>query len=502
MKSKSEIKAGVMLSYALMLFNVIYGLISTPFILSYVGESSYGVYKAVLSISASMAIMDFGLGTTLTRYMAKYNAENNLKQANNFAGMVFGQYVLLACLVALVGTVLFFLLNKIYGATFSDTQLILAKKLLVFLVLSIILRMLENLLIGIASGFEKFTVANGVRFLTVFTKFLLILVFLPITKDTVTIAILDNVVALLAIVFLGFYITKKIGIKPKFRSWDLSVFKESFLYTVLMFIQSITVQFNGNVDNVLIGAQIGVESVTVYSMSLLVFTMYEGLSSSISTIMLPNMAKRVAAGQTSEQLQSGVEKAGKFQFMLLAAAIGGFVVLGKDFFWLWLGDGFEDCYYLTLILIVPITFPMIQNVSISILRAQNKMTYRTVTLVISCLINIVITYFGIKFYGVWGAAVGTAVSTISNLIFMSIYYHKKLNFKIFKMFFRITYKVLPCAAISTLITYGVHCFINTSWIAFMINIVVFVATYGIALMLLALNKDEKRFVFGRFLNRR
>ncbi len=499
MKNKSEIKIGVILSYSLILFNIIYGFVSTPYILSQVGELSYGVYKSVASLSASLAVMDFGLGTTLTRYIAKYNAEKNIKKADSFVGMIFGQFVILAVLVAIVGSIVALSSHKIFEETFTVDQLSLAKKLLVFLVLNVILRMFENLLIGIASGLEKFFVANGIRFASLFIKFLLILVILPITKSVFTVVFLETIIVISAIVFLLFYVFKKIGIRPKFTHWDLSVFKESFVYTLLMFVQSITTQFNGNIDNVLLGANIGVASVTVYSMALLVFGMYENLSGSIATIMLPNISKRVAAHQTSEQIQNGVEKAGKFQFMLLAAALGGFIVLGKEFFSLWLGSGYDNCYYLTLILIIPITFPMIQNVCISVLRARNKMVYRTVTLAFSCVINASITYFGIKEFGVWGAAIGTAAATCSNLVFMNIYYHKKLGFKIFKMFYRIMGRILPCAAIATIVTYIFHTFINSTWITFIVNAFLFVCIYGGLLLLWGLNKEEKQLIFGRFM---
>ena len=84
--------------------------------------------------------------------------------------------------------------------------------------------------------------------------------------------------------------------------WDNSLFKESFGYTVLMFIQSITVQFNGNVDNVLVGALQGASFVTVYSMALTIFGMYENLSGSVANIMLPRVTKQVVAGNSNSQL--------------------------------------------------------------------------------------------------------------------------------------------------------------------------------------------------------
>ena len=361
------------------------------------------------------------------------------------------------------------------------------------------LRLFENLLVGIANGFEHFTVAHGLKFFSMVIKMLVLLVILPIIKNVILVVVIETVILVASIAFLLFYIVKKVGIVPKITKWDWSVFKESFVYTLLMFIQSVTVQFNGNIDNVIIGAKISAASVTVYSMALLIFGMYENLSGSIANVMLPNMAKRVKNGESAEQLQRAVEKAGKYQFLLLAAALGGFTVLGRDFYSLWLGEGYSDCYWLTLMLIIPITFPMIQNVCLSILRAQNKMVYRTVTLAVSCVINVVITVIGINLFGYWGAALGTAAATVSNLIMMNIYYHKNLKFNIVKMFARIIGKTLPTAVAATLITWVIHKFFHGTWLSFAVNAVIFVLVYGLILLLWGLNKEEKTVIFGRFI---
>lgn len=151
--------------------------------------------------------------------------------------------------------------------------------------------------------------------------------------------------------------------------------------------------------------------------------------------------------------------------------------LARIFYKLWLGDAFEDCYYLALILIIPVTLPMIQNVALSILRAENKMVYRTVTLSVSCVCNVVITFIGIKLWGYWGAAIGTACATLLNLLMMNIYYHKKLGFKILRMFANIMRGTLPAALIATLVTGIVQYFFN--------------GTFG-------MNEDEKKAIFGRF----
>jgi O-antigen/teichoic acid export membrane protein len=141
---------------------------------------------------------------------------------------------------------------------------------------------------------------------------------------------------------------------------------------------------------------------------------------------------------------------------------------------------------------------MMQNVTLSILRAQNKMKYRTVTLLISSMINVIVSLIAMKCFGYWGAALGTALSTISNLLFMNIYYHFKLNFKVISLFAHIMHGIMPCAAVATVVTFFVHLCCNGSWLSFVINAAIYMVVYIALLFAWGLQNDEKRFLLGRF----
>lgn len=488
----SETKKGVVLSYALLLCSTMYGLLMTPFILKYVGDASYGVYKSISSISESLAVMDLGLGTTMIRYMARYHATNEKEKANNFMAMLLIQFAIVAAAIAILGGAIYGTLPSIYGKTFSADEMALSKKLFVFLVLNMLLRLFENLLSGAASGYECFTAANGVKLLCNISKFFLLFILLPLIKNIVLVVVLQTVLVTAEIFFLGWYVIHRMGMRPKLEKWDMPVFKESMMYTLLMLIQSLTIQFNGNVDNILIGAKLGSEYVTMYSMALVIFNMYEQLSGAIAGIMLPSITRKIVANQSAEQLQQSVEKAGRYQFFLLAAAMGGFIALGREFFYLWLGESYRDCYWLTLMLIIPVTFPQVQNVCLSILRAQNKMGYRTVTLAISCMANIACTIVGITLWGYWGAAIGTACATILNTVFMTAYYRKRLSFRILKMYGRIFDKTWVCALVATICTLYSGKWFDVSWAAFLIRAAIFMLIYGALMLCLEMTDDEKR----------
>ena len=100
---------------------------------------------------------------------------------------------------------------------------------------------------------------------------------------------------------------------------------------LLMFLTSVAVQINNNLDNVIIGAISGPALVTVYSMGLLIFGMYESISTSLSGVMLPTVTDLLERDEHGEKIQSLIVKVGRIQFLLLGAVAAGFACIGKCF---------------------------------------------------------------------------------------------------------------------------------------------------------------------------
>lgn len=449
----SNVKKGAILSYLLIFLNTAYGLIVTPFILDAVGDSQYGVYKTIASLSSSLMVLDLGFGGTVLRYVAKFVAEKRYQERNRYLGMSLCQTGLVSGAVLLIGGGVYFAIAPIYGAEFSTLELQLAQQLYIVLLINVAVNFFENVFFGIIAGHNRFAFANGMKVLLLLAKTVAIYILLPVFHSVLVVVLSQLILTSVVMLVHILYIRKKLNVRYVFGHWDRKLFSESFRYTILLFLQSIVIQFNGNVDNMVIGAVLGSKMVTIYSFAIMLFNMYEQLSSSVSSLMLPTVTNRLHQGADDRQMEDLVARVGQIQFALLGAALCGFALLGKEFFQLWLGAGYEDCYYLVLILIVPVTIPLIQNVCLSILRAKNLMGFRTLSLVYSTLINCVLTVFGTMHFGYFAAAIGTSVSTVvGSVISMNIYYHKKLGLHVFRMLWYTVHKALPGLALASCVT--------------------------------------------------
>ena len=181
--------------------------------------------------------------------------------------------------------------------------------------------------------------------------------------------------------------------------------------------------------------------------------------------------------------------------MIAVAVVSGFVVLGKEFISIWIGQQYIDAYYIILLLIIPVTVPLVENTAISILDATLKRLFRSIVLVIMAMINVIVSVILIKQFSFWGAAMGTFISLcVGHIFLMNWYYARTFKMNIMRMFTSIFRGILPMGILA-----GIVCVPLTAWgeygvMNFIIKGVEFVVIYCILLWKWGLHQDEKNYI--------
>ncbi len=500
----NDVFYGSILSYLLVILNAVYSIALTPYILSSIGEIEFGIYKTIASLSSSIMVLDLGIGSTITRYIARYRADKQNEKIQPFVSMIFVEGILLSGIVLIISFGILCSIPAIYQNSFSDKQIQLAQLLFFILSVNLLFHIIENVLNGIIAGYNNYTYANTLKLFRIIFRIVFTYLLLTFYNSSVVLVSLDLALTVLLIVFEYLYIKGEYQIRiiSKIKKWEKNVFIESGKYTSLLFVSNIASQVNGSLDNVVIGAELGAEYVTIYSIAITFFVMFEQLSMSISNVMLPTITETLVHDKTGEKTEKTIITCGRIQFILLGSVLAGFVVLGQDFINLWLGDGFIDAYYLTLLLFIPSLLELIINVCISILRAQNRMGFRTVVLICSTIVNALVTIVGVKYGGYYWAAIGTGISFLfGSVITMGLYYKKVIGLRIIKIYKSIFSGTWFCILISMFITYAIHLRIHSSWGSIIINVSAFLISFVILQLLFGLNDVEKNIIKNRLLRR-
>src|SRR5690606_9473672 len=149
----------------------------------------------------------------------------------------------------------------------------------------------------------------------------------------------------------------------------------------------------------ILGMVAGTLPVAVYAIAMQFKTLYMQFSTAISGLFLPRASMMVANKASNEELTRAMIKYGRVQYFVMSFILSGFILFGEPFINLWAGAGYGDAYYIALIVIVPLTLPLIQNFGISILYAKSLQKFRSIVLIAMAVLNVIMTIPLAETYG-------------------------------------------------------------------------------------------------------
>ena len=493
---KNQIKLGSLIAYLNVFLNMFVSVFLTPFLLQCLGEAEYGVYKIIQSFAGQLGIMSFGVSALITRNVVFYNTKQQKKEKENFLFMAYVITFSLALLIGVVGAGLYFCIEPMYAAKMTAEELLIAQKLFVLLVINTGLSVVCDSFMGLLRAHEKFVISNGIGTLRFALRLATILILLNLGVNSVGIVVADLLVTSLALAISFVYGRFGLREKAKFYYWDGALLRTSFAFSAAVFLQAIINQVNQNVDNVILGAMEGPSVVTVYSIGLTLYTCFISMVTVVGGMYGPQATRLVAQGAGGEALTDFAIKPARIQAMIALLGIVGFVLLGQDFVQLWLGDGYEEVYWITLILIIPVLIPLVESITNSILDAMLKRMARSLILLAMCAFNIVLSILLVTWVGYIGAAIGTATSLVlGHGILMNIYLKKKIKINVFRLFKGVFKGTLLCAIVTGLVCVPVI-FIPDGLGWFVLKGGIVVCVYALCMLLFGMNKAEKQAVFA------
>lgn len=497
----NQLRAGVLLSYLSIFISIVIALVYTPFMIRILGQSEYGLYSLIGSIAAYFSVMDMGLGNAIVRYTSRNNAIGDKANEAKLNGLFLLLYSIIGIITVLIGIIAFNSIDTIFSGNLSELELQKAKIMIIILTINFALSFPLSIFSSIIRAYERFVVDKLVSITRIILSPLLILPIILMGYGAISMVIITTVVNLSCLTFNVFYSFRKLHIKFHFGKIDTNLLKEILAYSLLVFLGVLVDQIYWQTDQIILGAVRGTIPVAIYAIGMQFVNLYIQFSTSISGLLLPKASKMVAKQASSEELTNMMIKFGRIQYAILAYILIGFILVGQPFISFWAGENYNQAYYIVLIIMIPLTIPLIQNTGISILYAKNLQGFRSVVLIFIALLNIVISIPLAKIYGGIGTAVATAVSlTLGNSIIMNIYYHKKIGINIslfWKNILLMTFPMIISFTIGALINYFV---ISYNIGIILLKIIGFSIVYILMMWKFSLTDKEKE-IFISIVNR-
>lgn len=495
MKVSQQRKVGAVLSYVAIIASTLVQLLYTPFLVSKLGQGEYGLYSLVSSIIGYLTILDLGFGNAIIVHTAKYRATGETEKEKTLHGMFKVVYFCIGIIAAIAGIIMSLNSEVLFGDSMSAEDVAKMRTMLLILSFNLFLTFSFSIYNSIITASESFVFQKLLTIIGTITKPLLMIPILFMGYKSVALCIVITIVNVATLLANYIYCKKKLGISVKFRGFDRGLFKIVFGYSFFIFLTQIVDQINWHADQFILGIVSGTIAVSIYSAASQINAMVVNLSTAMSGVLLPKISKMVAKKASASKLSDEMVKVGRMQFLVIFLVVSGFVLVGKQFMLAWLGDGFEESYIVTLLLILPAVLSLIQNTGLAIMQAMNKFRFKATATFVMAIVNIFISIFLARLYGAVGAALGTTISiVICNVIVMNIYYRKNIKLDVINfwkniliMFFKFLIPVLATVALINIT--DLH-----GWVAVLTYGLFYTIIYSVTAYLFVMNKYEKNVV--------
>ena len=419
----NQIKIGSFLSYISIITNIVIGLIYTPYMIRMLGQSEYGLYSLTASVIAYLTVLDLGFGDAIIRYTAKYRAEGKTREQSELFGMFIFLYSIIGIIAFIIGLLLTLNAGYFFHETMSTEEIFKVKIMLWIMTFNIAFTFPMSIWGAIMCAYERFVFQKIVIIARNVLNPLVMVVLLSVGYKAIALVIITTIFNMFSLVANWLYCKRRLKIKVRFCLFNLGFIKEVCLYSFWIFLNVIMDRIYWNTGQFVLGIYQGTVAIAVYSLAIQLHFMYNSFSTAISSLLLPKVIRVVVSGNDYNEVSNFFIKVGRLQYIAMSFILTSFIIFGKPFIKLWAGQGYEDTYIISLLLFVPLTVPLIQNIGITILKARNQMKFRSVVYVIIALLSLLISIPLSKEYSGIGCAVATSIALVlGHIIIMNIYY--------------------------------------------------------------------------------
>ena len=429
--------------------NILVGVFLSPFILHRLGDAAFGIWVLIFSLTGYYGIFDFGIRSSIIRYVSKYTATHDIEEVTGLLNTAMFTYTcvgLLCLLITLVGCIYVDRFFHIPPAFYST-----ARWLLVIVGTSVALGFPFGVFGGVLEGLQKFYVLNWTNIVfSSLLRALLIVFYLNRGYGLITVALITVGLPFVGSGIRAVVALRELPIKFSWRYVSRESFRRMANYSAVTFMILISWRLRFKTDALVIGTFLSSAAITYfYAGSRLVD--YAGeIVSSLAQIFVPMSSQSDAAGNM-ERLRKIFIAGNRTCAFVIFPITAVFVILGRSIIEAWVGTKYiVQGYPVLLTLIVPYTLMLIQGASSRILFGMSKHGKLAVVTMVEGISNLALSVLLVRPYGILGDAFGTAIPMLGTyLLFMPYHLCSRLGIRVWT-YVRHAY-LLPVAACAPLV---------------------------------------------------
>lgn len=497
----SEKKKGAILSYIQVVLSVAVSVIYVPVLLRYLGQSEYGLYQIVGSFFSYISVFESCMSTGVLRNYCNALGSQDKEAADVTLSMAKVIYRVMAALMVVAGVIVLFAFRSFYASSFTASELKESSAILLLLFANMMVTLLGSVYLTILTGHEKFTFLKVLAIIIQVAQPFFVILCVRKIPYAITVSTVIVVFNVLTVLMRYLYVTRKLKIRIVKKKRNRKVIGEIVGLSATILLGCIADQIFWKTDQVILGKLFSTTVVAVYSVGAQIYMMYMQFGTQIASVFYPKVSILYQEENGLQKVSDLFIRVGRATFFVILLVLSGFIIFGREFLLVWVGEGYEAAYWVAIIVMLPFSVDLAQNLGLCILQVKGQYGFRAKIYLLSALLNIITTVLFARRIGITGAALSTGISMfLTSGLIMNWFFQKRVGLNMIK-FWKTTIGIISLAVLLT----GAACFIKgmiwhdpVSVIQLGLGILLYTIVYGAVMFLFAADPAERE-LLQRFL---
>jgi O-antigen/teichoic acid export membrane protein len=424
---KTQILKNVGSSWSALVINILVGIFLTPIIVHRLGDTAYGIWVMIFSITGYYGMFDLGIRSSIVRYVSKFTATRESEGLARHINTSLFTYTVIGMLAMTVTVALTLSLHQLFP-TMNPGMLSQARWLMLMAGGSVALGFPLGVLGGILDGLQRFYITNWTAILSTLLRAALIVYALHQGRGLLTVAAITVSMPILTSILRGFIVSRLLPLPLGLKYVDRESFKQMAHYSATTSIVIVAAQLRFRTNELIVGKMISMAAVTYFTFGSRLVDYSQQLVISLGQIFVPMSSQSEAVGNLDRLRKLYVvgNRACAFIIYPMCAAL---LILGKSAIEAWVGHKYvASSYPITVILAIPMTLFLMQGASGRILLGMGKQRDFAFVVLMEGIANLILSIFLVRPFGIAGDAMGTAIPMLlTTLWFLPRHMRKQLG---------------------------------------------------------------------------
>ncbi len=438
---KGQIIKNISSSWFSLGINIVTGIFLSPFILHHLGDTAFGVWVLIFSVTGYYGLFDLGIRSSVVRYVSKFTATEEDEELAKIVNTSLFSYGCIGLASMVLTLVLCLNVEHVFPKIPPD-MIPTARWLLLMVGGSIALGFPLGIFGGFLEGLQRFYILNWTNVVATLLRTALIVVVLNRGYGLLMVAFITIFLPMIASIVRAIIALHLRPFPLAAKYVDRATFRRIVNYSSSTFLIMVAGRLKFKTDEIVIGTMLSAAAVTYFNIGNRIVDYAGQVVTTLAQVFVPMSSQSEAKGDMN-RLRKIFVVGNRVCAFIIFPICATLLILGRSVIEVWVGKKYvATSYPVLVIMIIACTLWWSQSASGRVLFGMSKHgTWAKITL-IEGVSNLILSIILVRPFGIIGDAFGTAIPlACSTIFFMPRHVSKLLGIRL-RTYLREAY-VLP-----------------------------------------------------------